>query len=68
MIDEKNLPFLDLKTEMGPILRESVIDSNMDDDVMTDEDLAEGAVLMLHRSLKEAIKDFVSNDANSCKI
>ena len=34
-----SLPFLSEKTEIGVRLRESVIDSNMDDDVMTDEEL-----------------------------
>lgn len=40
MIAERDLPFLDEKTDMGVRLRESVIESNMDDDVMTDDELA----------------------------
>lgn len=61
MIEERNLPFLSEKTEMGVRLRESVIESNMDDDVLTDDELAQGAKRMLNRCLKEAINEFVNN-------
>ena len=40
LIDEEDLPFLDKRTEIGLQLRRCVIDSNMDDDVMTDDELA----------------------------
>ena len=59
MIDECDLPFLDFKTEMGLLLRQSVIDSNMDDDVMTGDELVEGAARMMHRSLEEAVNNHV---------
>lgn len=55
MFSEEELPFLSTETEMGSQLRRCVIDSNMDDDVMTDDELALGAKVMLQRSLEEAI-------------
>lgn len=61
LIAEKDLPFLSRQTEMGHRLREAVIDSNMDDDVLTDDELAHGAKRMLGRCLEEAITDFVNN-------
>ena len=43
-------------------MREHVIESEMDDDVQTDEELCEGAIQMMKFSLREAIESFV-NDA-----
>ena len=64
MFSEEELPFLSTETEMGSQLRRCVIDSNMDDDVMTDDELAQGAKVMLQRSLEEAILDFVGNQSS----
>ena len=43
MINEVDWPWLNRDTEMGLRLRQSVIDCYMDDDVMTDDELAESA-------------------------
>ena len=42
-------------------MREHVIESEMDDDVQTDEELCQGAVQMMGFSLREAIESFVSD-------
>lgn len=49
------MPWLDKETEMGVQLRQSLIECHMDDDVMTDDELAESAALMLHESLEKAV-------------
>ena len=43
LIDEEDLPFLNKRTEIGMQLRRCVIESSMDDDVMTDDELTFGA-------------------------
>ncbi len=55
LIDEEDLPFLDKRTEIGIQLRRCVIESSMDDDVMTDDELELGAKSMLMQSLREAV-------------
>lgn len=47
LIDEEDLPFLNKQTELGLQLRRCVIESSMDDDVMTDDELELGAKSML---------------------
>lgn len=42
-------------------MREHVIESEMDDDVQTDEELCEGAIQMMKFSLREAIESFVND-------
>ena len=55
LIDEEDLPFLNKQTEIGLQLRRCVIESSMDDDVMTDDELELGAKSMLMQSLREAV-------------
>ena len=61
LIDEEDLPFLDKGTDIGLQLRRCVIDSSMDDDVMTDDELTQGAQAMLLQSLREAVDEFTTN-------
>lgn len=65
LIDEADLPFLDKQTDIGLQLRRCVIDSSIDDDVMTDDELVNGAQHMLMQSLCEAVKDFTFNRETS---
>lgn len=41
-----------------------MIDSNIDDDVMTDDELVQGAINMLDDELAEAVTQFVNNPAH----
>ena len=58
MLVEEDLPWLDAQTEIGLTLRQSIVESQMDDDVMTDDEQAEGARKLLCESLEQAIMDF----------
>ena len=69
LYDERDLPFLDTSTDVGRMVSGNIVQSNIDDDVMTDDDMIECANRVLSKELDKAIKtyqngydrDFVEN-------
>lgn len=68
LLKERDMPFLNEQTEIGEALRESLIDADMDDDVMTDSEMASGAKRMLERQLRSAIECFVSSSPSDKEV
>lgn len=60
LYDEDDLPFLDRNTEAGRMVTKNIIHQNLDDDVMTDDDMVEAANKMLSREVEKAIKQFAN--------
>lgn len=56
MIDEAEIPYISEDTDLGSKMRAALIDSNIDDDVMTDDELVRGAQSMLEDELAQAVK------------
>ena len=56
LYDERDLPFLDRSTEVGRMVSRNIVQSSLDDDVMTDDDMIECANRVLSRELDKAIK------------
>jgi hypothetical protein len=58
--EEKDLPFLDRRTEMGREVAQKVIQSSLDDDVMSDDDTIRCANAILNKELNKAISSYQS--------
>jgi len=58
---EKDLPFLNAKTEMGAVMRKTIIDGDVDDDCATDEEQMDDAKFMLKNELANAINRFLDD-------
>lgn len=52
------MPFLNDKSDMGKIIRKTIIDGDIDDDCATDEEQLEDAKEMMHDHLLEAINKY----------
>lgn len=60
LYDDTDLPFLDRRTEMGREVASKVIQSSLDDDVMSDDDTIRCATNILKRELNKAINSYQS--------
>ena len=60
LYEEENLPFLDRRTEMGREVAQKVIQSSLDDDVMSDDDTIRCATSILNKELNKAISSYQS--------
>jgi len=49
--DEKDVPFLNDKSEMGKVIRKTIIEGDIDDDCQTDEEQLDDAKGMMHQQL-----------------
>lgn len=58
---EKDLPFLNEKTEMGAVMRKTIIDGDVDDDCATDDEQMDDAKCMLKNELANAINKFLQD-------
>lgn len=58
LYEENDLPFLDTKTEIGREVAKKVIQSSLDDDVMSDEDTINCANSILKKELSKAISSY----------
>ena len=56
LYDEADLPFLDKSTEVGRMVSKNIIQQNLDDDVMTDDEMIECANRLLSREVEKSIK------------
>lgn len=64
LIDEADIEYINQDSELGVTLRGALIDSNMDDDVMTDDELVQGAKNMLDAELTSALAGLAAKPAN----
>ena len=53
-----DLPFLDSNTEVGRMVSQNIVQQNLDDDVMTDDEMIMCADKILKREVEKAIKMF----------
>lgn len=60
LYEEADLPFLDKRTDMGREVAQKVIQSSLDDDVMSDDDTLRCATSILHKELSKAINSYES--------
>lgn len=60
LYDNDDLPFLDKSTEVGRMVSKNIVQSTLDDDVMTDEEMIECANRVLKREVEKSIKQFSS--------
>lgn len=58
MYNEAELPFLDRRTEIGREVASKVIQSGIDDDVMSDDDTIRCATSILNKELSKAITSY----------
>jgi hypothetical protein len=58
LYDDQDLPFLDDSTEMGRMVSNKVIQSSLDDDVMSDDETIRCAHSILKKELNKAINSY----------
>ena len=56
--DDCDVPFLNDKTEMGKVIRKTIIDGDIDDDCATDNEQKEDAKEMMRKELLGAITKY----------
>ena len=56
--DDCDVPFLNNKSEMGKVIRKTIIDGDIDDDCATDEEQIEDAKDMMRKELLSAINKY----------
>lgn len=66
--DNADLPFLDQKTEVGRMVSKNIVQSTLDDDVMTDEEMINAANKILGREVERAIRMFNSGFDRTAQI
>jgi hypothetical protein len=59
--EEKDLPFLSNKTEIGTTIKDTIIDNDVDDDCQTDEEQKRDAKNMLKNELHQAINKYLQD-------
>ena len=60
LYNEEDLPFLNKKTEIGRMVSKNIVQSSLDDDVMTDEEMIECANRVLKKEVDRAIRQFTN--------
>ena len=61
LYNDKDLPFLNSSTEMGTVIKKTIIDGDVDDDCQTDQEQRSDAKDMLKNELAQAITKFLSD-------
>jgi hypothetical protein len=61
LYSDKDLPFLNSNSEMGTVIRKTIIDGDVDDDCQTDQEQRSDAKDMLKNELAQAISKFLSD-------
>ncbi len=59
IVEDKDLPFMNAKGDMGEIMRNTIIDGDVDDDCQTDDEQKNDAKAMLKNELTMAINKFI---------
>ena len=58
MYNDADLPMLDKSTTVGRMVSKNIVQSSLDDDVMTDEEMIDCANKVLSREVEKAIKQY----------
>ena len=66
--ENADLPFLDKNTEVGKMVSKNIVQSTLDDDVMTDDEMIQCANRILKNEVQKAIKMFNSGFDRSTQI
>lgn len=61
LYQDKDLPFLNSSSEMGTVIRKTIIDGDVDDDCQTDQEQRSDAKEMLRNELTLAINKYLGD-------